>query len=144
MIWESNYEDSHDYKNTKLKPKNSRNPREYWGSIYAQLVRHDTEYMERILDTFIQIGRSKKLNELEFAEGAIWANVWGADYILKIDPATGKSLGIINLHTIVAKHNSRPGHTVLNGIAYDEKRKAFWITGKFWPKQYLVKFKEQD
>lgn len=86
----------------------------------------------------------QKLNELEFAEGAIWANVWGSDYILKIDPATGKSLGIINLHTIVAKHNSRPGHTVLNGIAYDEKRKAFWITGKFWPKQYLVKFKEQD
>ena len=80
-IWESNYEDSHDYKNTKLKPKNSRNPREYWGSIYAQLVRHDTEYMERILDTFIQIGRSKKLNELEFAQ-VIVSCVQSIPYVL--------------------------------------------------------------
>lgn len=85
----------------------------------------------------------KKLNELEYAEGVIWANVWGSDYILKIDPESGKSLGIVNLHSIVSKHNSRPGHTVLNGIAYDEKQKAFWITGKLWPKQYLVKFSKK-
>ncbi len=94
----------------------------------------------RTINVHNQWRKYKKLNELEYAEGFIWANVWGSDYILKIDPQSGKSLGIINLHSIASKHNSRPGHTVLNGIAYDKKRKAFWVTGKFWPKQYLVKF----
>jgi glutaminyl-peptide cyclotransferase len=81
-----------------------------------------------------------QLNELEFAEGFIWANLWYQHKIIKIDPATGEVLGSLDLNNIVTKHYDNQ-EKVLNGIAWDETRKAFWITGKWWPKMYLLKIK---
>lgn len=82
----------------------------------------------------------KNINELEFVDGAIWANVWQSSYILKISPKDGEVLATVSLKDLVAKNSTAPQHTVLNGIAYDHERKAFWLTGKFWPNRYLVKF----
>ncbi|MFL0809775.1 MAG: glutaminyl-peptide cyclotransferase [Agarilytica sp.] len=84
----------------------------------------------------------KNINELEYAEGAIWANVWQSALVLKISPKDGRVLAIVNLDTLVKKHSSSPQRNVLNGIAYDEQRKAFWVTGKNWPRRYLVRFKQ--
>lgn len=67
-IWQSNYVASSTYKNKKLKPKRTNDPKVYWGSIYAALVRNDSEYMERILDTFLQTGRKSKLDQMEFVQ----------------------------------------------------------------------------
>jgi len=80
-----------------------------------------------------------QLNELEFAGGFIWANIWHDDRILKIDPATGKVIGEMNLSALKQKMQLNNGEQVLNGIAWDEKRNAFWITGKNWPKMFLVR-----
>lgn len=81
-----------------------------------------------------------QLNELEFAEDLIWANVWQEPVILAIDPQTGNVKGAADLSELVRPNNTHPGKSVLNGIAYDPEQRAFWITGKWWPKRYLVRF----
>ena len=80
-----------------------------------------------------------RLNELEYAKGFIWANVWQYDVILKISPEDGKVVGVLDLSELSKINNIDPGRTVLNGIAYDEKQDAFWVTGKNWPNRYLIK-----
>ena len=82
----------------------------------------------------------RQINELEFAEGFLWANVWQSPVILKINPNNGKIIGLYNLQDLVKKHSSGRDDKVLNGIAYDSARKAYWITGKLWPTRYLIKF----
>ena len=82
-----------------------------------------------------------QLNELEFVEGFIWANIWHQDRILKIDPATGKVLGEMDLSGVKQKLQLNNSEQVLNGIAWDEKRNAFWITGKNWPKMFLLRIR---
>ncbi len=80
------------------------------------------------------------LNELEYAESAIWANIWQSDLILKISPSDGSVLGIADLSKLAKKNNLIKNESVLNGIAYDKDKKAFWITGKYWASRYLVRF----
>lgn len=80
-VWQSNYQESTNFKDKKLRPKNTSQASAYWNSVYTALVNHDTEYMERILDTFIRIGKSKKLNELEFAQ-VIVSCVQSIPYVL--------------------------------------------------------------
>ncbi|HTJ51761.1 MAG TPA: glutaminyl-peptide cyclotransferase [Cyclobacteriaceae bacterium] len=84
----------------------------------------------------------KKLNELEYINGAVYANIWETPLIVKIDPATGKVIGRLDLSLITSEiHQLYPGADVLNGIAYDANSKAILVTGKFWPKAYLLKIK---
>ena len=80
----------------------------------------------------------KKLNELEFAHGLIWANIWQEPTILAINPSNGSIQGIINLASLVRANTTTPHHETLNGIAYDPIRKGFWVTGKLWKKRYLI------
>jgi glutamine cyclotransferase len=79
------------------------------------------------------------INELEFAQGAIWANIWYQDRIIKIDPKSGKVRGEINLQSLKQQLALTKGEQVLNGIAWDEKQQAFWVTGKLWPKMFLIR-----
>lgn len=82
----------------------------------------------------------KKLNELEYVNGSIYANVWETGIIMKINPANGKVIGRLDLSAITNEiRQTAPEADVLNGIAYDTKSKAFVITGKLWPKAYLIK-----
>ena len=82
-----------------------------------------------------------QLNELEFSQRYIWANVWRTPMILAIDPESGLVEGTVDLTELDRINNHAPGQSVLNGIAYDAKRDAYWITGKWWPNRYLVRFK---
>ncbi|MEN0039056.1 MAG: glutaminyl-peptide cyclotransferase [Cellvibrio sp.] len=84
-----------------------------------------------------------KLNELEFAQGFIWANIWYDDRIVKIDPATGKVVGELNLAPLKQQLKLNDSEQVLNGIAWDEKQQAFWITGKNWPTMFLIRLAQQ-
>lgn len=81
----------------------------------------------------------QRLNELEFAKGLIWANIWQTPFIAAIDPNTGTVMGTVNLDKLVKANTQQPKHQSLNGIAYDAKYDAFWVTGKHWPKRYLIK-----
>ena len=92
-------------------------------------------------------GPVSHVNELEYVDGFIYANVYETDDILKINPETGQVLGKLDCSGILQKsgmiYNSQnyPGSTgnVLNGIAYDSAKKTFFITGKMWPALFEIK-----
>lgn len=77
-----------------------------------------------------------QLNELEYIEGEIYANVWQTDYILRISPSDGHVTGIIDLKGLLDAGQGQAD--VLNGIAYDAPTKRLFVTGKLWPKIYQI------
>jgi glutaminyl-peptide cyclotransferase len=80
------------------------------------------------------------LNELEYVEGEIWANLWLTDLIARIDPATGNVTGYIDLSGILAPElRSDDPDEVLNGIAYDPETGRIWVTGKRWPTMFEIR-----
>src|ERR1700712_4567947 len=81
-----------------------------------------------------------QLNELEWVEGEIYANIWQTDRIARIDPRTGNVVGWIDCKGLLSMKDFIPQHTdVLNGIAYDAATGRLWLTGKFWPKLFEVR-----
>lgn len=72
------------------------------------------------------------LNELEFVQGEIYANVWPSFFIVRIDPRTGRVIGLIDLRGILPPEELHRVD-VLNGIAYDPLEDRLFVTGKFWP-----------
>ncbi len=79
-----------------------------------------------------------ELNELEFVEGEIFANVWQTDRIARISPRTGKVLGWIDLQGLLSPMYRRTSDAVLNGIAYDPATRRLFVTGKLWPNIYEI------
>lgn len=80
------------------------------------------------------------LNELEYIDGTIYANVYTTDLIVIIDTETGKVLSEINLAGIINMYkNQKDQIDYLNGIAYLEKSKRLFVTGKYWPKIFEIK-----
>lgn len=75
------------------------------------------------------------LNELEWVNGELWANVWMSDAIARIDPETGRVNSWIKLPELVAEH-AKNIEMSLNGIAYDPESDTLWLTGKLWPVLY--------
>jgi glutaminyl-peptide cyclotransferase len=84
------------------------------------------------------------LNELEYVDGFVFANVYQTDKIIKIDPSSGFVVGKMDLAGVIQKfapgYIPKPEEEVLNGIAYDSATKKFLITGKRWPKMFELKF----
>lgn len=83
-----------------------------------------------------------QLNELEYIDGEIYANVWKTNSIVRIDPATGKVVGWIDMGGILPAADSA-GADVLNGIAYDKEKKRLFVTGKLWPKLFEIELVKQ-
>jgi glutaminyl-peptide cyclotransferase len=79
------------------------------------------------------------LNELECVNGRVYANVWRTDSIAEIDPATGAVTAWIDASGLLSAAE-RNGADVLNGIAWDESRQSFYLTGKLWPRLFEVRF----
>jgi glutamine cyclotransferase len=82
-----------------------------------------------------------QLNELEWINGEIFANVWQTDTVVRIDPATGKVRGVIDFSGLLPAAERAPDTDVLNGIAYDPATGRLLVTGKHWPKLYEVRLK---
>jgi glutaminyl-peptide cyclotransferase len=80
----------------------------------------------------------RNLNELEWIEGEIWANVWPTDRLVRVDPSTGAVAGWVNLDTLWPRAQRPPSADVLNGIAYDRERRRIFVTGKNWPRLYHI------
>ncbi len=87
-------------------------------------------------------GLRNNINELEYVNGFIYANVWGADEILKIDAATGNVIAYLDLSELKKMYPELKGaqnENVLNGIAWDSTGNRFFITGKKWSKLFEIK-----
>lgn len=83
-------------------------------------------------------GPVKGLNELEYINGEIFANVWPSDRIARISPSTGKVVGWIDLRGILGYYEQQHRVDVLNGIAYDSEKNRLFVTGKYWPKLFEI------
>ena len=124
---------------------------EGWGLTHdgARLIMSDGTSTLYCLDpvTFAQTGTISvrdggepvvRLNELEYVQGEIYANVWKTDRIARIDPATGDILGRIHLEGLLtADEDLHAG--VLNGIAYDPEQDRLFVTGKLWPTLFEIR-----
>ncbi len=114
------------------------------GFIY--FVNPETFTVTKTIQVKTNTGTVKNVNELEFVDGFIYANIWMTDYILKIDTATGNAVGILNVKTLIPQfYGSYPieeGNNVLNGIAFDADKKQLLITGKRWPKLFAISIPE--
>ncbi len=140
--------DRNTFKQTRTFPYTS----EGWGIAYdgaSQLVMSDGSDTLTFLDpkTF-KPGRKLRvldagkpianLNELEWIEGEIWANVWLTDRIARISPKTGEVNAWIDLSTLYPRSQRMPPADELNGIAYDKATRRIFITGKKWPTLYQI------
>jgi glutaminyl-peptide cyclotransferase len=80
----------------------------------------------------------RNLNELEYVEGELYANIWQTDRIARISPRTGEVLAWIDLTGLLSPVYRTEEGAVLNGIAYDAKRKRLFVTGKLWPSLFEI------
>ncbi len=85
----------------------------------------------------------QSLNELEWVKGEIWANVWQSEQIARIDPATGKVTGWIDLTGILSPRDRTGKEDVMNGIAYDAEGDRYFVTGKLWSKLFEIRLKSR-
>ncbi|HEX3822006.1 MAG TPA: glutaminyl-peptide cyclotransferase [Candidatus Sulfotelmatobacter sp.] len=81
----------------------------------------------------------EQLNELEFVEGELYANVWHSDRIARISPRTGEVMGWINISGLPGPFYHLEAEAVLNGIAYDPEHKRLFVTGKLWPAIFEIR-----
>lgn len=124
-------------------------PGEGWGITHdgARLIISDGTSFLRFFDpaTLKETGRVQvtedgtpleRLNELEYVDGQVWANVWYTDFIVKIDAATGEVVGKLDLSGL---NQQRAADDVLNGIAWDAESGRLFVTGKLWSQLYEIK-----
>lgn len=89
----------------------------------------------RTLSVSDNMGPVDRLNELEYINGEIWANVWYEDYIVRIDPQTGRIKSRVDLSDLGGRRGSED---VLNGIAWDSDNQRLFVTGKLWTRLYEI------
>ena len=84
----------------------------------------------------------RELNELEFVQGEIYANVWHDNRIATIDPQSGRVTAWIDLNGLMPEGELRDPEAVLNGIAYDQANNKLYVTGKLWPRIFEIRVKK--
>jgi glutaminyl-peptide cyclotransferase len=108
------------------------------GSNKLQFIDPASFKITRTLEVYAGNQAVTNLNELEYVNGAILANVWHSSQVARIEPRTGQVLAWIDLSSVVKRANHEP-EEVLNGIAYDAKRRRLFVTGKDWAEILEIK-----
>jgi len=92
------------------------------------------------IDVYDEKGAVNEINELEYIDGKIYANIWKTNTIIAIDPKTGAVLQRIDLTNLYPETKRNANSEVMNGIAYDAAGKRIFLTGKKWDKLFQVSF----
>ncbi|MBI1345214.1 glutaminyl-peptide cyclotransferase [bacterium] len=108
------------------------------GSATLRVLDPQTFAVRRRIDVHQGRSRIDNLNELEYVDGEILANIWYSDRIARISPKNGEVLGWIDLTALYPQAQRGNREHVLNGIAYDAEAKRLFVTGKNWPKLYEI------
>ena len=109
------------------------------GTNHIRVLNPETLAQERRLGVTLRGESLQYLNELEWIDGKIWANVYTTDHIVIINPENGVVEGIINLAGILPEKERDNRTDVLNGIAYDKATKRIFVTGKNWSKLFEIR-----
>lgn len=154
LTWQSNIAYVYDLKDINKPIKTFTWPHEGWGITNngTDLIISDGTYnlyfvnpvdfkIKSTVTVKSNIGNISDINELEWIDGFIYANIWQTNDIIKINPANGNVVGKMTFDNLLTKEDYAPGDRtdVLNGIAYDTASKTMFITGKRWPKLFEVK-----
>lgn len=101
---------------------------------------HDPNGFRRIrsFDVLLDGVPLNNLNELEWIHGEIWANVWQSETVVRINPTTGRVVGVVDFSGILPQSDRSPSTDVMNGIAWDSVSQHLYVTGKHWPKVFRV------
>jgi glutaminyl-peptide cyclotransferase len=130
-------------------------PREGWGLTTdgKQLIASDGSSRLYFMDTSLKAQRTvtvrlndrpiRYLNELEYIDGKIWANVYTSDLILVIDPSDGRVEATVDCTGLLSKPYQTRKADVLNSIAYNPADKKIYLTGKYWKRLFEITLKEQ-
>ena len=156
LTWKSHLGFVYDKYNFKLLQEFNY-PNEGWGITYDGncLIMSDGTSILHFLDpeTFEEISQIEvhennipvtKINELEYVQGEIFANIWLTERIARINPLTGQVTGWIDLKGILSPEDRSEKVDVLNGIAYDAKNNRLLVTGKFWPKLFEIELIKEE
>lgn len=108
------------------------------GSEYLRILDPETSRVQRSVPVTFRGAPVQLLNELEWIDGKIWANVYVTDQIVIIDPASGIVEGVIDLRGLLPDEEIAPDTDVLNGIAYDAASERIFVTGKRWSKLFEI------
>lgn len=156
LTWQSHIVYVYDLNNIDKPIKTFQWPYEGWGltnngtdlivsdgSSNLYFVNPEDFKVKSVLAVKEDAGPVSALNELEYIDGYVYANVYQSDFIVKIDPVSGNVVGKINLPGLdkqFFRDQIVPDRTdVLNGIAYDSSTRKIYITGKRWPKLFELK-----
>lgn len=154
LTWETRTAFVYDAKTLEFKTS-WKYPREGWGITTdgKQLIASDGSSMLYFMDENFKVERKvvvkyeerpiRWLNELEYINGRIWANVYTSDDIVIINPKDGSVEGLIDCRGLLPDNLHTQDTDVLNGIAYDPSAKKIYLTGKNWPKLYEVRLVEK-
>ena len=154
LTWESRVAFIYDAETLEYK-SSWKYPREGWGITTdgKQLIASDGTanlyFMNRnfALDRKVVVKYEERpvrfLNELEYIDGKIWANVYTSDEIVIINPKDGKVVGVVDCRGLLPRNLRTVETDVLNGIAYNPEDGKIYLTGKNWPKLYEVRLVEK-
>ena len=150
LTWQSHLVFVHD-KTTFESIESHYNATQGWGLAYdgSHLILSDGTAMLQFMDpqTFAPVRKVEvqldgnainQLNELEYINGEVWANVWQTDFILRIDPDSGKVNSIVDLTGLSAQTQLGSAEAVLNGIAWDAEAERLFVTGKHWANLFEI------
>lgn len=154
LTWESRMAFVYDARTLEYK-SSWKYPREGWGittdgkhliasdgSANLYFMNESFAQMKKILVT-IDGKPVRFLNELEYIDGKIWANVYTSDEIVIINPKDGKIEGVIDCRGLLPSSLRSSSTDVLNGIAYNAKDGKIYLTGKNWPRMYEIRIVEK-
>ena len=154
LTWESKVAFIYDAETLEYK-SSWKYPREGWGITTdgKQLIASDGSATLFFMDENFALQRRlivkyedrpvRWLNELEYIDGKIWANVYTTDEIVIINPKDGRVEGVIDCRGLLAKEKRTPMTDVLNGIAYNPVDGKIYLTGKNWPELYEIRLIEK-
>lgn len=154
LTWESRLAFVYDAKTLEYK-STWKYPREGWGITTdgkhliasdgsANLYFMDENFAQKRKVLVTVEGRPVRfLNELEYIDGKIWANIYTSDEIVIINPKDGRVEGVIDCRGLLPKSLKTVTTDVLNGIAYDPQTEKIYLTGKNWPKLYEIELVEK-
>jgi glutamine cyclotransferase len=112
------------------------------GSSQLSFIDPKTFSIVRTLNVSFEGNLLANINELEWIDGVIYANIWQSDWIVMIDSVTGDVVGKVFLKNLLPDSLRSKKTDVLNGIAFDHKEKRLLVTGKYWPRIYHIELTE--
>ena len=154
LTWETRVAFIYDAKTLEYK-SSWKYPREGWGITTdgKQLIASDGSANLYFMNENFALDRKvtvkyedrpiRFLNELEYIDGKVWANVYTSDEIVIINPKDGNVTGIVDCRGLLPRSLYTAGTDVLNGIAYNPEDGKIYLTGKNWPKLYEVRLVEK-